>query len=411
MSDPRRQSGSASGCVGLILAVLALTALMGCGSEDIDHTYGKRRGSNGGDSVNGTRVLAEMFEGYGHKVTTRAYLSPKVSDVDVIVWFPDDFAPPTDEQQEFLEQWVSEEPARTLIYVGRDYDASIDYWEKVLPDAPPEQVVELLRRQAKARARHDRARTAMAAEDDCRWFGVRGNEPVRVIGARNENGTTLSGPWSRDGTLDPTQLDIRLQGRLAPLDDPPEGRYGGQFRSHELLAAGEDPLVWKVANSSWDEGKILVVTNGSFLLNLALVEHSHRKLAGKLIAECGGAPRQVVFLESGAGGPPVFEQEPGEDYPTGFEAFTIWPIGPILMHFIVLGLVYLASRMSIFGRPNELPLEPVSDFGHHIEALGKLLERTQNYRYAEQRLEDYGERVRRDYSGGSSNDDQSTIVG
>jgi hypothetical protein len=178
-----------------------------------------------------------------------------------------------------------------------------------------------------------------------------------------------------------------------------------------LLSADDEPLVWSVANTRWNRSQILVVTNGSFLVNLALVEHEHRKLAGKLIAECGQPSQRVVFLESEEGGPPVFETEPGEDYPTGFEAFVIWPIGPILMHFIVLGLVFLASRMSIFGRPRNLPRTPTSDFGHHIEALGKLLERTKNIRYAEQRLEDYRRGGRREHSEESAAEDSSEVVG
>jgi hypothetical protein len=52
--------------------------------------------------------------------------------------------------------------------------------------------------------------------------------------------------------------------------------------------------------------------------------------------------------------------------------------------------------MSIFGRPGDLPREPVSDFGHHIEALGNLLARTQSQSYAAARLRDYQEKVRGD---------------
>jgi hypothetical protein len=163
-----------------------------------------------------------------------------------------------------------------------------------------------------------------------------------------------------------------------------------------LLVSRDDPLVWKLTNTYWNQGSVVVVNNGSFLLNLPLVEHEHRKLAGKLIAECGPPKKKIVFLESGSGGPPVYEEEPGENYPTGFEALTVWPIGAILMHFIVFGTVLLVSLMSIFGRPGDLPRVPVSDFGHHIEALGNLLARTQNQSYAAARLRDYQEKVRGD---------------
>ena len=136
------------------------------------------------------------------------------------------------------------------------------------------------------------------------------------------------------------------------------------------------------------------MTNGSFLLNLPLVEKEHRKLAGKLIAECG--PGKAVFLESDPMGPPVFEQEPGENHPTGMEAFTVWPIGAILLHFVALGILYIFARAAIFGRPQELPPEAVSDFGKHIHALGELLARTQDRRYARERLTYYHEKVKRD---------------
>ena len=161
------------------------------------------------------------------------------------------------------------------------------------------------------------------------------------------------------------------------------------------MGAGNDVLVRRITCDDWDEGQIIVVTNGSFLLNLPLVVKEHRKLAGKLIAKCG-PPGKAVFLESDPMGPPVFEQEPGENHPTGMEAFTVWPIGAILLHFVALGILYIFARAAIFGRPQELPPEAVSDFGKHIHALGELLARTQDRRYARERLTYYREKVKRD---------------
>ncbi len=43
---------------------------------------------------------------------------------DCIVWFPDDFQPPSKKVRHWLEQWLSEAAGRTLIYVGRDFDAA-----------------------------------------------------------------------------------------------------------------------------------------------------------------------------------------------------------------------------------------------------------------------------------------------
>jgi hypothetical protein len=384
-----------------VLLLATACAASGCAVHDIDTAYGRRRGSTGGDSVNGTAVLAGMFEAAGHKVATRRYLSPRIHDYDVIVWFPDDFEPPDEEAQEFLEQWLQDGRNRTLIYVGRDYDAAVSYWESILPQAPPEQAVEVMRRLAKAKSQHDRDRAAMPASEDGRWFHVSGNHPPRSLGKR-QAAPTLRGRWCDDGTIDPTRVDLHIRGRLEEPARPTESRTGGKFRSQVLLASQQDVLVRRITNTHWLDSRILIVTNGSFLLNLPLVEHEHRKLAGKLIAECGPATNKVAFLESGPGGPQVFEEEPGENYPTGFEAFTVWPIGAILLHFVVLGIVFLGTRVMIFGRPYELPRKPVSDFGNHIEALSNLLAPAQDHRYAERRLADYHDKVKRDAGASSS---------
>lgn len=374
-------------CAWLLIAGAMLGT--GCGVEEIDSTYGKRRGVQGEASVNGTAVLATMFEMAGHKVQTRRYLSPRAQDCDVIVWFPDDFKPPGEEPQKFLEDWLYRGRGKTLIYVGRDYDATMDYWEKVLPAAPPEASVEILRRLAQARAAHGQARSAATEAKDCRWFRSRPGEPRRYFGRRQDRPPQLQGTWAADGSVRPAELDLVVDTRLEELKNPPSDDYGGHFRSRTELAAGGVALVRRIENSYWNEGQILVVTNGSFLLNLPLVEHEHRKLASNLIAACGPSQKRVMFLESGPQGVPVHEQEPGANYPTGLEAFTVWPLNAIVLHFVVLGILILASRWTVFGRPRQLPRPPVSDFGHHVDALGELLAKTQNHAYAQARLAEY----------------------
>jgi hypothetical protein len=378
-----------------LLAAAMLCALCGCTPGDIDDTYGKRRGADGGASVNGTGVLADMFKELGHKVTTKRFLSPRIHDYDVIVWAPDDFDLPGDEYQEYFEDWLYRGEGRTLVYIGRDYDAAIAYWEKVQPIAPPHQAVEVARRLAKARANYDNERTAMPESEDCRWFKACRDGAIRHIGGKQEEPAGLGGSWCEASTIDPSQLDIQLRGRLEVLSDPPKGEYGGEFQSEILLASGDDVLVWAITGRDLSGGRIIVVTNGTFLLNLPLVEEEHRKLAGRLIAECG-SPTKVVFLESGPGGPLLLDQEPGENYPTGLEAFTVWPIGAILLHFVAVGILYLSARLAIFGRPHELPPDAASDFGRHIRALGELLARTQNAASASARLASYHDKTKRD---------------
>jgi hypothetical protein len=411
------------------LLAAAILASGGCGSEDLNTVYGKRRGAEGGASINGTGVLAGMFGQAGHKVATRTYLSPRMREYDVIVWFPDDFQPPKTKQQDFLEDWLGDRSGRTLIYVGRDYDASPEYWDKVLPGAPADQSVEMLRRKALAQSEYDRRRSATPASESCRWFHISRDHPTTHVGQRRPGPAPLTGAWCAGGDVDPQRVDIRVRARLEEAKEPPKNAPSaapspasqpaiksgdksdeeetpsyraelGNYRSQVLLASDDVVLAREVTNAYWPSSKIIVITNGSFLLNLPLVEREHRKLAGKLIGACGPA-KKVAFLESDEDGLMVYDKEPGEDSPTGFEAFTVWPLGAILMHFVILGVVLLAGLMMIFGRPHELPRPPVSDFGHHIEALGDLLARTQDQRYAEQRLAAYHEKVKRDTGGGA----------
>src|SRR5688572_26212155 len=119
----------------------------GCSEvDDIRSTYGRRRGTKGTESVNGTAVFSEMFVQAGHRVSSWYRLSPRLEHAQVIVWAPDNFLPPSQEVRLHLDAWLAAQDGRTLIYVGRDFDAAIYYWESVKSSVPVEQVREVERR-------------------------------------------------------------------------------------------------------------------------------------------------------------------------------------------------------------------------------------------------------------------------
>jgi len=394
--------------VGRGICLLAVI-LVGCAPDGVDGTYGKRRGTRGGASVNGTAVLAGMFEETGRRVSTWRRLSPKLEQCQTIIWFPDSFDPPTREQREFLEDWLSNQPGRTLVYVGRDYDAAITYWQTVQPLAPPDQAVEVARRLATAQAEHDFARARMPQEEHVDWFTLQRDAPFRRV-------HELSGEWSEG--IDPSKVDIAIAARLnIPSEEQSQkwseqayNLWSGTPEFLPLLKTRDDVLVSSLTLEDWPGGKIILVNNGSFLTNLPLVNHEHRKLAGKLISACG--PGRVVFLESSAGGPGVFAEEPGSSMPSGFGAFTVWPLGFILMHLAALGILCCIALFPIFGRPREAKLTDAAgimvpsqtgaatvvraNFGKHIEALGELLATTQDRHYAQAKVAYYHEHVKRD---------------
>jgi hypothetical protein len=347
---------------GVALAACLLAA--GC-DEELNSIYGQRQGF-GGASINGTAVWAEMFEKAGHTVVSMRQLSPRLRKrAQAIVWVPDDFDPPSDEVRDWLEKWLSEGTGRTLIYVGRDFDAAPWYWEKVAPKAPAALQAEIAYRLQSAQSIYDIKRSANSPVKHCPWFTIdRSNKPHGVRGLEGE------APWT--DSIVASKLDIRLQGRIVPAAD-----------AEVLLKSNNDVLISSrpVGNS-----RLVVVVNGSLVLNGPLVNHEHRKLAGMLVREIGPPRKTVVFLESGSGGPPIVNKDPRLAYPGPMEIFHVWPANWILLHLLVLGVLFCFFRYPLFGRPREPKPEATSDFGKHVDALGLLLAKTGDLAYANARL-------------------------
>lgn len=359
----------------VLLAIFLVVKLLGRG-DGIDDYYGRRSGVLGGDSVNGTAVLAGMFEAAGHKVSSSTRLSPRVfAKADCIVWAPNDFEPPRVEVRQWFDQWWADSPDRTLIYVGRDYDAAPDYWRTVQNAASGGDQVEMKRRQATAQADFLSARSHMPASEDCGWFTCQSQRRPRKVQSLAGKADWLNG-------VNPAKVQMELNGRLLP----PAG-------AEKWLESRGDVLV---SRQEMEDGQLIVVVNGSLVLNEPLVNHENRKLAGKLIEAIGPPQQNVVFLESEPGGPSVWNEEPREQQRTGLNIVGIWPFSLIFLHLVAAGLLFCYSRYPIFGRARPLEVPALADFGRHVAALGTLLERTRDRVYALNRVAHYQQAVRRE---------------
>lgn len=356
---------------------LALTALLaGCDPEPLDVRYGRRTGRPGGESVNGTAVLGKMFEEAGWKVASRRRLTPALAEkTDCIVWFPDAVEPPTTEAFDWLENWLREKPRRTLIYVLRDYDAAAAYWRRVEADAPEKEQPLMIAEREWAESRDQRRRKDLVeAADDFPWFWLEPlDAPQRV--------ERLAG-WNGTADVDPEQTAIEIGSVL---------RFSNKART--LLEGDGHPLVAALACG---DSRVLVVANGSFLLNLPLVNHEHRKLAGRLIEEVRGAGFNVAFLESGRGGPPVGDQDSADEATTPFQILLIYPLNWILLHLAAAGALFCWARWPIFGRPRDLPPPPLADFGRHVDAVAERLRGAGDLEFAQRRVRQWRERGGRD---------------
>ena len=359
----------------LACLVFGCALLVGC-NEEVENGYGQRAGINAGKSVNGTSVFADMFRHEGHNIYSARTLSPRVAErADCIVWFPDDYETPSEDVREWLEQWLYETPGRTLIYVARDYDAAVDYWTRMKTGASATQKPLVQTQVLEEKNRVQQRRLGLPASEDCEWFVVtRGAKPREV--------RTLQGDSDWTEGIDPAKLEIELNARieLSPMST-----------ADVVLQSEGDALVLR---DEWEDSQLIVVANGSFLLNLPLINHEHRKLAGKLIDEVGPAAKNVVFVESGSGGPPIRETDPAPQMPTGLAIFNLWPTNWILFHLAIVGILFCFVRMPIFGRPRQLPLVTTSDFGQHIDAMATLLKRGGDRAYAMTRLLHYQQTTR-----------------
>lgn len=377
-----RRNANPLGCS--LLAGLLLVA-GGCG-EEVYSDYGHRGGYTQ-TSLNGTRVLGDMLIAAGHQVRSRSYISPSLENADVIVWFPDDFDAPSLEVEAWLTTWLStgdrNAPPRVLVYVGRDYDAAPDYWQRMQKQPPPGLTQEYARRLAEAQrdaAANQPAKLARPETDD--WFRLDTTKPPAKV-------KNLSGPWAEG--IDASKVEIERNARLIPI----ETDYTPLLVDESNLPLASE-YVYVDYYESEPAGRLIMIENGSWLLNARLVNHEHRRLAGKLVNAVGPPSRTVVFLESGAGGPTIHETEPSAQPPTGLQMFRLWPIGVVLTQLAALGIVYALMKWPVFGTPARLPHASLTDFGSHIAALGRLLGYSGNRAYAIQLLRLYRQSLRRD---------------
>jgi hypothetical protein len=383
------------GISAVVIGVVLLVIYLGSGGSkgDLSTKYGQRRGAGAGDSVNGTAVLAELFERQDHRVNAATQLSRRLDLYQTIVWAPDDFGPPSLPARQFLDAWLAAGSGRTLVYIGRDYDAAGEYWQRMVAQVDDERREDYQRRLAHAESEFAARRSAFPKHEPCEWFTMEGGQPARKI-------PDLDGPWAAG--IDAAKTDIVLAGRLDIPEESEDGipasgatAWDGSSSAVEILLQSEnDVLAHRFQQPGWGNSQVIVIANGSFTLNMGLVNKEHRKLAAKLVAECG-APGRVAFLESGPQGLSVDKGDAPQNENFALRIFMIWPVSFIFIHFAALGIAYCIAVFPIFGRPRTLPGEGRSDFGQHVAALGELFQKTKDTFFAELRIRQYQSHAKR----------------
>jgi hypothetical protein len=335
----------------VLLSATALAAGAGCGRAP-DTAYGASRGA----SLNGTGALAALYRRHGHEVRTAWRLTDELAGwADFIVRFAAIPGPVPEDEAQWYGEWLDAGTGRALVYVVRDYDAQADYWSLVLEattggseaDAELRLEAESKRGQALDWVARLPARADKPADADV-WFAVAPavNPPATC--------KSLGGPWAED--IDAKAAAVSV---------------------HEPLKAGQERVLLTgdghVLAMDWgdENGAVLVVASGSFLLNLPLVNPARRPLAERVVEWSGDAHRRVAFVD----GPSVLGYP--EDPPTLPELIIrIVSFRWVAIHFAIFGVVACLALAPRLGRARPEPPSDADRPAAHAEALGSLLARS-----------------------------------
>ena len=423
----------------LMLACLAVMSLgmTGCWRIPVQTSYVPPPGLD--KSINGISVFDGMIEKQGHALRSGMRANSYARNGDVVVWFARQTGCPEGEAVRQIEQWLEEKPGRTFVYVGRAYESTYDYWEAVEPLAPTDDdrrriserkqdaAVDLrdflakpgLGKQSSATAPSNADKLSQDESDNgtdhanktdekadhkkasdfdweygdyqiglntkCDWFEASLREKAYYV-------TDISGDADWTQNIDAEKLhliayeDWQFADDIEPLllvkgetiETP------GDFRKTAESAdkpADETEQTF-VGRKKVGESQIIFVNNAGFLLNYPLVNHEHRKLAGRLI-DTFGEPKKRTFMYIGYS--QIDFKRAGEVSDASPHVLVtllhIWPISVILFHAIVLCAIFCFYKWPIFGRPQKLPEIQVTDFGKHIDACAELLAEAKDDEY------------------------------
>ncbi len=337
--------------------------LPGCGGGP-ETSYGSSRGK----SLNGTGAFASLLRQRGHEVRAAIRLTDELAErAQGIVRFAPYAGPPEEEEAAWYHKWLAEDPDRWLIYVVRDFDTLAEYWKDVRDSlsetADPERRAEAEEKRSDASSWVDRLppkREKTGNPQD--WFTVETAAPAPKVCAK------LEGLWAEG---------IDAAAAALPLHDAIQSD-----RRCIMLSGDDKPLV--LDKSVIGKGRILIVANGSFLLNEALVKPARRPLAERVAEWPESGAQQIAFVE-GASPMGAVESSPSLWALLGRLPMLRW----VAIQMAVAGVLAALARAPRLGRPRPDPDSGADRPAAHAEALGALLEKVRADPESHELLERY----------------------
>jgi hypothetical protein len=413
--------------------IVGLGLSLGCGGRTgpTSAEYGVSSGPQAKQSISGLSVLRSYCDLGDFKTVRLGGLAKRASKVDVIIWAPDDYRVPSKEALDWFEAWLANRPNRRLVFLGRDAEPGLRYWNRQMELRGNEPDLKWRSRLALEESHLADQQHLGPTREYGRWFVFDNHRPPTTL-------VRLQGPWvdqsAADGPTPSVATQIQVGQRIVPIDqyDPVDldalekqhpvpknptlpramRNFGSDTRprwsddkdgsdAYSIQTLLEDQageaFAFQVSHPDWrhqdaNPSRIIVVGSSLPFLNLGLIDPVHQRMAARLVAQFPSGGR-IGFLESDSS-PRISETDEEFAGVKGFEMLTVWPINLVTLHAALVGIVVLAALFPIFGRPRQIPARSTQDFGQHVDALGDLLYLTRDRTFAFQTIAEYFRNVR-----------------
>jgi len=355
MTPPPCQTVASRGHALIVSALLAAALLTAAGcTREPPSSHGDILG----DSLNGVSAFVGLLRDRGHSVSAASSVSESaLARRDAAIVFVAGPGPIDDVAAGHLESFLARPGSQWILLVGRDGDWAVDYWRFV---AGREDLTAIQRQRARDNLQQAKdsleewyrdlpASTFIArfsaADLTVRAEGSDGGEiNVTIRSGGDGEGITLPGHWTWRRGVDPGAAD-----------------------GVEWEVDGAALLVRSIDDTSGDT--ILVLGSDMPLLNAGLVDGGNRQIAAALV-NLVPVGAEVALFGSSQWRPGSQDDEAKE----GAWRLVTVPPHPWIAAQLLLGLLLFCwSRAPIFGRARVRPAAAVRDFGHHVDALGRLL--------------------------------------
>ncbi len=411
----------------------AATVFSGC-RNSLSTQYGLSEGSDAKVSPASVSLFRNLCNADGRTTLVVRSLSPRAMDkLKAIVWSPDSFGPHQVETIAWMDRWLSLGD-RMLIYVGRDFSPTADYWSQSAEKFSNginsyQDAISARQQQAIELTALDRMRSMLRAKTATPWCVFDHSHGIE------ERVNKVKGPWSNALDASIARLFVRsypigysdvsltsLQKEFdwesedtssKPANNATTKEYELKWQTSDATMLGfvkslavsdvpemesqlstmdGRPLVAEVTKTKWGNSRVVILSNSSLISNLSLTNSQNLTIAKKLVEKL---PKQNIGFLAGGQDPRVRKDDKSEQQ-KGFEMLTIWPLNVITLHAVFLGMLVLLAVFPIFGRAKQLPVKSTREFGQHIEAVGGLLFKSKDRFYALATIAEYFRNVRKE---------------